>query len=189
MTVDHTARRERIAEVTAAVISREGLEAATIRRISAELGGPTKIITYYFSDKQELLRFTWEHMARQYFEKVTACASTDIVESLLAMAAADEGGLQRWRVYAAFWDRAARDCAFAEIQRSHMNVALKLIGNVVRALDAERRDVDRISLLLNAMVQGISLQALVDPQRWPAERIRGVLTDQVHMLLGRPSTG
>jgi AcrR family transcriptional regulator len=189
MTVDHTARRERIAEVTAAVISREGLEAATIRRISAELGGPTKIITYYFADKQELLRFTWEYMARQYFEKVTACAPTDLVESLLAMAAADERGLLRWRVYAAFWDRATRDPEFAEIQRSHMNVALRLIGNVVRALDATRSDVDRISLLLNAMVQGISLQALVDPQRWPAERIRRALTDQVHMLLGGPSTG
>lgn len=186
MTVDHNARRQRIAEVTAAVIAREGLEAATIRRISAELGGPTKIITYYFSDKQELLRFTWECMAQQYFEKVSACGPTDIVDSLLAMAAADDGGLVRWRVYAAFWDRATRDPVFAEIQRNHMDIALNLIGNLVRATDSTRRDIERISLLLNAMVQGISLQALVDPDRWPAERIRAALTDQVAMLLGRP---
>ncbi len=188
MTVDHNARRQRIAEVTAEVISREGLEAATIRRISAELGGPTKIITYYFSEKQELLRFTWECMAQQYFEQVTACRPTDIVDSLLAMAASDDRSLVRWRVYAAFWDRATRDPAFAEIQRSHMNVALNLIGNLVRTIDATRNDIDEISLLLNAMVQGISLQALVDRERWPAERIRDALASQVEMLLGRPVT-
>jgi TetR/AcrR family transcriptional regulator, transcriptional repressor of bet genes len=187
MAVDHNARRQRIAEVTAAVISREGLEAATIRRISAELGGPTKIITYYFSEKQELLRFTWQYLAQQYFEKVTACEPTDIVDRLLAMAAADDSSILRWRVYAAFWDRATRDPVFAEIQRSHMEVALGLIGNVVRAIDATRNDIDQISLLLNAMVQGISLQALVDRGRWPAERIRSALADQVEMLLGRPS--
>ena len=186
MTVDHNARRQEIAEVTAAVISREGLEAATIRRIAAELAGPTKIITYYFSDKRELLRFTWACMAQQYFEKVTACEPTDIVDSLLAMAAADERSILRWRVYIAFWDRATRDPVFAEIQRSHMDVALRLIGNVVRTIDATRNDIDRISLLLNAMVQGISLQALVDQERWPAERIRGALAEQVAMLLGRP---
>ena len=182
MTVDHNARRQSIAEVTAEVIAREGLEAATIRRISAELGGPTKIITYYFSDKQELLRFTWEHMAELYYEKVSR-GSADIIESLLAMTTADEKSILRWRVYVAFWDRATRDPEFARIQRVHMDMTLKLLGNIVRTLDPAETDVERISLLLNALVQGISLQSLVDPERWPPERIRSALTEQVAMLL------
>jgi hypothetical protein len=33
------------------------------------------------------------------------------------------------------------------------------------------------------LVQGISLQSLVDQERWPAERIRAALTEQVAMLL------
>ena len=184
MTVDHNARRERIAEVTAEVIAREGLDAATIRRISAELGGPTKIITYYFSDKQKLLRFTWEHMARAYYEKVSH-GPADIIDSLLAMTTADEKSILRWRVYVAFWDRATRDPEFAELQRSHMEMTLKLLGNIVHTLDPTRTDVERISLLLNALVQGISLQSLVDQERWPAERIRSALTEQVAVLLPR----
>jgi TetR/AcrR family transcriptional regulator, transcriptional repressor of bet genes len=182
MTVDHNARRQRIAEVTAEVIAREGLDAATIRRISAELGGPTKIITYYFSDKQELLRFTWEHMAELYYQKVTH-EPADIIDSLLAMTTADEKSILRWRVYVAFWDRATRDPEFAELQRSHMDMTLQLLGNIVRSLDPDRGDVERVSLLLNALVQGISLQSLVDPQRWPAERIRAALMEQVALLL------
>jgi AcrR family transcriptional regulator len=182
MTVDHNARRQRIAEVTAEVIAREGLEAATIRRIAAELGGPTKTITYYFSDKQELLRFTWEHMAQLYFEKVSA-GPPNIIESLLAMTTADEKSILRWRVYVAFWDRATRDPEFAQLQRTHMGMTLKLLGDIVRGLDSTRTDVERISLLLNAIVQGISLQSLVDPERWPSERIRSALAEQVALLL------
>jgi hypothetical protein len=104
------------------------------------------------------------------------------------MAASDEASVLRWRVYAAFVDRAARDPAFAEIQRSHQEVALRLIGDRVRAIDTTRTDIERISLLLNAMVQGISLQALVDRARWSPERVRGALSDLVQILLTRPSS-
>lgn len=189
MTVDHDERRRKIAEIAAEVIAREGLEAATIRRISAELGGPTKIVTYYFPDKQELLRFTWQYIAHEYFDRIGACEPTDIVGNLMAMAASDERSITRWRVYAAFWDLAARDPFFADLQRQHINTALTLIGDMIRALDTERTDVEQMSLLLNATVQGISLQTLADLDRWSAERIRGALTDQVAMMLGRRTTG
>lgn len=184
MAVDHDERRRRIAEVTEAVIAREGLDAATIRRIAAELGGPTKIITYYFSEKQELLHFTWEQLAQRYADQVAALEPTDIVGRLLAMTAADADGVARWRVYAAFLDRAARDPVFAELQRKHVELALKLIGDMVRARGVPPERVERVSLLLNAMVQGISVQALADPDLWNGERIRGALVDQVEMLLG-----
>lgn len=185
MPVDHDERRRQIAEVTATVIAREGLEAATIRRIAAELGGPTKIITYYFAEKQELLHFTWRQIADQYFEQVASLAPTDIIGRLMAMAAADAAGDTRWRVYAAFWDRAARDPVFAELQRRHVALALGQIGETVRALGVAPDQAERVSLLLNAIVQGISVQALADRELWTAERIRAALTDQVELLLGR----
>ena len=99
------------------------------------------------------------------------------------MTTADEQSILRWRVYVAFWDRAARDPEFAEIQRSHMDTTIKLLGDIIRTLEPGRTDVERISLLLNALVQGISLQCLVDPERWPAEKIRAALIEQVAMLL------
>jgi AcrR family transcriptional regulator len=185
MPVDHDERRRRIAEVTAAVIAHEGLDAATIRRIAAELGGPTKIITYYFAEKQELLHFTWQHIAQQYSDQVAALAPTDIIGRLMAMAVADEAGVTRWRVYAAFWDRAARDPVFADLQRRHIALALEQIAEMARALGVAPDQVERVSLLLNATVQGIAVQALADRELWSADRIRAALTDQVEMLLGR----
>ena len=188
LAVDHDERRRRIAEVTVDVIAREGLEAATIRRIAAELGGPTKIITHYFADKQELLVWAYRSLAEQserYLTEVIARDPTDIVSALMAMTAVDESQTLLWRVYIAFWDRAARDPFFAELQRTQINLALKRIAEIIRARNGEREDVESVSQRLNALVQGISLLALADKERWSPERVRGTLADEVEVVLGR----
>jgi TetR/AcrR family transcriptional regulator, transcriptional repressor of bet genes len=190
LAVDHDERRRRIAEVTVDVIAREGLEAATIRRIAAELGGPTKIITHYFADKQELLVWAYRSLAEQserYLTEVIARDPTDIVGALMAMTAVDESQTLLWRVYIAFWDRAARDLFFAELQRTQINLALKRIAEIIRARNGEREDVESVSQRLNALVQGISLLALADRERWSPERVRGILADEVEVVLGRAS--
>jgi hypothetical protein len=67
-----------------------------------------------------------------------------------------------------------------------MDSAVDHIAKLVRAAAGEREDFDEVSLLLNALVQGISIQVLADPRRWPAERIRSTLSDQVERLLQGP---
>jgi AcrR family transcriptional regulator len=188
--VDHETRRRRIAEATVDVIAREGLEAATIRRIAAELGGPTKLVTHYFADKQELLLWAYRALSEEgegSVDKVIAGDPRDVIGCLMEMAAADEARVRRWRVYVAFWDRAVRDPVFAEQQRIHMGVALARIAGILRARNGERPDVEDVAWELNALVQGISVQVLLDPQRWSEARIRGALARQVERLLGPPT--
>jgi TetR/AcrR family transcriptional regulator, transcriptional repressor of bet genes len=191
LAVDHDERRRRIAEVTVDVISREGLEAATIRRIAAELHGPTKVVTHYFADKQQLLVWAYRSLAEQshrYLDEVIARGPTDIVAALLAMTAVDESQGVLWRVYIAFWDRAARDPFFAELQRTQIDLTLKRIAKIIRARNGEREDVESVSRRLNALVQGISLLALTERQRWSPERVRRTLADEVELLLGNTIT-
>jgi len=191
LAADHDERRRRIAEVTVDVIAREGLDAATIRRIATELGGQTKLVTHYFSDKHELLVWAYRSLAEQgqrCVNDVVARDPTDIVGSLFAMTAAEERSVLLWRVHAAFLDRAGRDSVIAELQRRHMDVAIKRIAEIVRARSGERSDLQSVSQRLNALAQGISLQALIDGQRWSAERIRTTLADEVELVLGKPTT-
>lgn len=188
LAVDHDERRRRIAEVTVDVIAREGLEAATIRRIAAELGGPTKIVTHYFADKQELLVWAYRSLAEQserYLTEVIARDPGDIVALLMAMTAVDESQALLWRVYVAFWDRAARDPFFAELQRTQIDLALMRIAEIIRARNGEREDVESVSQRLNALVQGISLLAMAERGRWTPERTRATLAAEVEVLLGR----
>ncbi|MGE4303319.1 MAG: TetR/AcrR family transcriptional regulator, partial [Novosphingobium sp.] len=60
MRVDPDKRRKDIAQVTIDLVAREGLAAATFRRIAAEGGWSTASITNYFVDKQDLLVWTFQ---------------------------------------------------------------------------------------------------------------------------------
>jgi len=192
LAVDHDERRRRIAQATVAVISQEGLEAATIRRIAAELGGPTKLVTHYFADKQEMLVWAYRSLSEQgqeYVRELVARDPTDIVAALTAMTATDERQKLLWRVYVAFWDRAARDPFFAELQRTQISVAVKVIADILRARNGERADLESISQRLNAFVQGVSILALADNDQWSVERTRRIIADEVELLLSRPAPG
>jgi len=185
--VDHAERRQRIAAVAADVIAREGLDAATVRRIAAAVGYSTTIVTHYFASKDRLLMQAYRFVAQQAserFDQVVAQDPGDIVGSLLSMTAADDSSRRGWRVYIAFWQKAGPDPAFAAEQRRWIEVALDRIEQVLRVRHGERADLKSVAQWLNALVQGISVQALFDEASWSPEQIREVLQRQVRMLLG-----
>jgi TetR/AcrR family transcriptional regulator, transcriptional repressor of bet genes len=186
--IDHDERRRRIAEVAFDLIAREGLDAATIRRIAAQVGYSTTVITHYFADKQELLIWAYRTLVEQAHERFTSAAQRDppdLIASLVAMIASDDASIRAWRVYIAFWERAARDPIFREQQRSNMSWSLEGIGTLIQALYPACSDVDRISRILSAVVQGISIQMLVDRESWSLSQIHAALTREVNSLLGR----
>lgn len=190
--LDHDERRRRIAGVAVDIISREGIQAATIRRIAAEVGFSTTVVTHYFAEKQELLRWTYRVLTEEgqaRLEKALSADQTDLLAALIAMSAVDDANIRLWRVFVAFCDEAARDPAFAAEQRLHTDRAIARIADLIRARYGERDDIDLVSRLLNGLVQGISVQVVVDRDRWSPEQIRGVLDAQLRMLLGTPQAG
>lgn len=187
--VDHQERRRRISEAAIALIAEEGLEAATIRRIAGEVGDSTKIVTHYFASKQELLLEAFELLAGEAFAKIDRLLArdpADLVGALMIMAAADETGVRHWRLYLSFWEWAVRDPETAASIRVYGELAIARIAAAIEARNGPRTDRMTVARTLNALVQGISLQALVDPEGWPTETVREVLDLQVGQLLGLP---
>jgi AcrR family transcriptional regulator len=185
--VDPEIRRKKIAEVTVDVIARDGLEAATIRRIAAELGCSTAFITHYFSDKQQLLLCAYRALAQQTQEEVGAVIARDPADTagaLVAMTATNETSMRRWRLYIAFWDRASRDPVFAEERQLHLKRALEHMLQMVQVRYGERKDLESICCLLNALVQGLSVQALTHQRHRSDTELRELYTLQLQMLLG-----
>jgi AcrR family transcriptional regulator len=186
MTIDHEQRRRKIAQVCIDVIVREGLEAATIRRIAAEAGFSTTAVTHYFADKQELLLWTYRILAQEgvdQFEAVIAHNPQDIVETLLTMTAWAPDNLWRWKAYLAFWDQAARSPEFATEHDQSTTVGLSLIERLVRILDDGTIDVGKAIMMLNAVVQGISLQVIIGGGSWTKDRVRATLAEALDMVM------
>ena len=186
-TADRDERRWKIAEIAADIIARDGLDATTVRRVAAEAGFSTTIVTHYFAEKQELLLWAFRLVAiRAYerFDSVVARHPTNIVEALLSVTATDEASARGWRVYLAFWEKALVEPVFAAEQRLWIETAMTRIAKVVQCGYGVRSDAKRIVQLLIAVAQGISIQALFDQDSWSQEEIRRVLEQQVENLLG-----
>src|SRR3954469_5218328 len=57
--VDHEERRAEVAAAVWRIVSRDGLEAATGRRVAAEAGMSTSVVSHYFAGKDDLLRLAF----------------------------------------------------------------------------------------------------------------------------------
>lgn len=187
---DHDQRRRTIAKAAADIIAREGIDAATIRRIAAQLGYSTKIVTTYFETKQELLLWAYRSIfdrGMRQFDLSVLRDPADLAGSLFWLTAAHDKGLSCWRIYVAIWNRASYDPVFAAEQRRWNGNALRSIASAVADRNADCADRQSAAQLLSAIVQGISFQILLDPDCWTEDRVRSALTQQVERLLGPPS--
>ena len=63
--VDHEQRRSELAAAVWRLASRDGLEAVTLRAVSAEAGWSTGALNHYFSDKEKLLLFAFQIVAHR----------------------------------------------------------------------------------------------------------------------------
>ena len=178
MTVDHDQRRREIGEITMNLVAREGIGAATIRHIATEGGFSTTAITHYFADKNELLVWAFEMLSEECtlrFEAQLARDPHDVVGALLTMIPWCEANRRRWKAYLAFWDEAARNPYLASLVARGTQTGLALVERLVLIGDPCPADLAKSVRLLNALVQGIALQMLVDPASWPVETVRRTL--------------
>jgi len=188
MRIDAEQRRQEIARITIDLIAREGLAAATIRRIAGEGDWSTASITNYFIDKHELLVWTFEVLSGEgedRFGEALVTSGKDPLPPLMTMIPWCAANVRRWKAYLAFWDAAVRDPELAGLIARSTRVGTALLGRLVRQVRPGAPDSERLAELLNTNVQGMALQILVDPTHWTEPRIRQSLTDVAHNILGR----
>ncbi|WP_169316279.1 TetR/AcrR family transcriptional regulator [Mobilicoccus pelagius] len=197
--VDHAARREELARSVWALVGREGIEAATVRRVAAESGWSMGAVRHYFATQQELLAFAGEIMAQRVGERIAGLyAGVDardagpraerldraclVLEQLLPM---DEERAVEVVVWLAFMTRARTDPGLDGLRqqgwagerfvcRSAVADAcgLPLPTSLDARLDgAGEEAVDR----LQVGVEGLSLIASTHPEHWPADAQRAAM--------------
>jgi AcrR family transcriptional regulator len=185
--VDPVERKVLIAKKAAEIIAAEGIDSATVRRIAAALQFSTRSITHYFEDKHQLLEWTCEYMEEEGYSFFSAPLKADpaaLTECLVAMTAIDSKNRDLWKVYIAFWDRAARDPLFAERLQRWVWRANTLIAGVVVKRNPQRLDAEHCARLLIAFVNGISVQILLQPSLWTKEQVRQAIETYVLAILG-----
>lgn len=172
--VDVEQRRLELAHAAATVIAERGVAGTSMRTVASQAGWTTGTLAHYFSNKQELLAFTLATSLKQRRAKRAECDgldAADAVRTLLGIALPhDEEGRLHWSVTVAFAAHAASDSDLQRVQRnayrdfrSHL---VSLLVDAPMTLDGATVEAER----LIALVDGIALQALFDPEAWPPSR-------------------
>jgi AcrR family transcriptional regulator len=190
--VDSAERRTELAAAAAHLIARAGVGAATLRDVAAEAGWTTGALTHYFADKRELLLFTFRsslaqrHAARE--ARDPARPKEALLHSLEGALPLDEDGRRHWMVTVAFCAQAAGDAELSRAQRDAYRDFRDRLADLLQqpcdgGTEAGRAAYVARAEQLIAVADGIAIQALFDPESWPAARQLDILHATVGPML------
>jgi AcrR family transcriptional regulator len=183
--VDHEERRAEVVAAVWRIVSRDGLEAATVRRVAAETGMSTSVVSHYFSGKDDLLRLAFRIVVERGRDR--------------AIAQSEQGGRARALLVTALPLDAERR-AEARVWFSILGLALtrpELAAEQRRAYDAWRAEVaaalraeglregldaEAEAAGLVALVDGLTVQATFAPRKMTAARQLALVAERLAEL-------
>ncbi len=186
--VDWDARRDEILSATWRVIARDGIAKATIRAIAREADCSRGILAHYFDDKADILGSALLMSHRRVAERMAASAAGHTgldalrIVMLEALPIDDTRDLEA-QIEISFWGRALGNPALRDLQNREFD---RLRARLRRHLaEAERLgqikdpvDIDMATHQLVVLIDGVSAERVLYPDRVPAQRQVDLL-DQV----------
>ncbi|WP_340645943.1 TetR family transcriptional regulator C-terminal domain-containing protein [Phenylobacterium sp.] len=162
--VDSVSKRSEFVDASLDVIAREGLGAATLRRIAAEAGCTTGSVTHYFSGRDVLLveALRSAHYAAAFrMTQAAAAAGSDaarleavVLESLPL----DAVRLREWKVWQGFWSATSASGDLAAENARRYREWRDLLETLVAPFRRDPDEMRREASLLMAVVDGLGLR-------------------------------
>src|SRR5690625_269400 len=189
---DHAQRRERIVNAACQVLATAGLDGFSMRRIAKAAGCTTGMVTHYFSSKRALVGAALDHIRRDHDDRARARLAADPSDPAAALAELlplDPERANSLRVWLGFYAAAVAD---ATLRRQHARIYANWRAVLAETLDQSgvtgtdhEELVDHLVVALNGLV----VQALLDPEHWTAARQRRELRRLVAEALPRDEPG
>jgi AcrR family transcriptional regulator len=201
--VDHDERREELLTAVWNVIVRDGLDRTTIRTIAKETGWSSGVLAHYFVDKDDILvsalRLAHERIEARWEEKLHGltglAALRELVMDNLPL---DDERERETRFLMNYWSRSMRTTGTDardgdETWRRGPRLVDRLAGLAADAQGAGELDPtldpDDVAERLLALIDGLSLHALLDPQRVTRERQVALAQQELDRLTVTHSQG
>lgn len=185
--------RQKVIAAAWRVICRDGLTAASLRTIAAEMGATTGLVTRYYPEKHTLMLAALEQAAALLCDNITngAANSTGIARIEATVHAAlpvTPERLSAWRVWLAFIGELP---SAQELGVAHAAFPARLRQILVQGLREAQRDGGISSkayppqladMLVNQII-GLGMRGVIDPLRYPAEKLPALIAPLFSRLL------
>ena len=186
--VDWDARRDEILSATWRVIARDGIAKATIRAIAREADCSRGILAHYFDDKADILGSALVMSHRRVGARMDASAAghrgLDALRIVMLEALPlDEVRDLEAQIEISFWGRALGNPALRNLQNSEFDrLRKRLRAHLDEAAEigeiGENVDLDLVTHQLVALIDGVSAERVLYPDRVPPQR-QADLLDQL----------
>ena len=192
--VDHDLRREEVLAAVWRVITRKGIQNTTTRLIAKEAGYSSGVLAHYFADKEDILasalRLSHRRIRERWQGQLAGLHGLGALKELvLDNLPLDEERELETKLEMSFWSRTLSDETFAAVQRAEATELLeKLEALLEEARDrgelAEGANIPLIARRLLALIDGLSLHALLYPDWVSAESQLAILEQEFERLRG-----
>ncbi|MBH3368656.1 MULTISPECIES: TetR/AcrR family transcriptional regulator [Pseudomonas] len=191
--IDHEERRNEVLAATWKVVATEGLEAATIRRIAIEVGCTAGLVTHHFANKDEILvaalRQVHVAAARRMASHLSSGSPLKTLYAvLLEVLPLDDDRKLEWRVWIAFWGQSLGKPYLAQELHNRYSEWRNAISGLMRAAQRSQEvspqlDVRLWTDITISLIDGLGLQAVLEPQYFSTQRLKKVVASHMEKLL------
>ncbi|MCS1349987.1 TetR/AcrR family transcriptional regulator [Mechercharimyces sp. CAU 1602] len=188
--VDHEQRKKKIAEATWRIIYERGVEGASVRNIAAEANISLGSLRHYFPTQEELLRYAMEVVKERVKARMMNIVSgslslqEQVLQLVLQMIPTDEESMAEMKVWYSFISHFSQKEKEFQIEEDGIYQGLHLILKQLEHRDmlCESVDVEVEAERLYALVDGLAIHVMLNPQRLSYERIVLVVKTHLHSL-------
>ncbi|MEV5239490.1 TetR/AcrR family transcriptional regulator [Streptomyces cinnamoneus] len=176
--VDHEARRGDVSQAVWRVLAATGFGGLTLRAVAAEMGVSTGLLMHYFPTKRALVVHALELLEKSSADRPRRARPQEGLAALrsvlLDTLPIGRENTARNRIWVSSWDLALADEGLSAGQGERyvrMRAALRPHLEAARALGEipATADLDHLAATAVAFVHGLVVQALFDPERFPAD--------------------
>ena len=146
-----------------------------MRALARRVGATTGLVSHHFADRADVVEAALDHSTRVILERTEPLVASGAapVDLLAAVLPTDDATRQNWRF--SLTVRVA-SLAHEELRRFDRTITAHWLGALPGLLGGHvRGDADDDAEHLVALVDGIALRAVLDPDAWPPERQRAHL--------------
>lgn len=189
--VDHLERKNHIAEATWRVILNQGMKGASVRNIAKEAGLSLGALRHYFSTQDELLTFAMKLVKDKAAARIMEIAVLDlppkdkVLKILLELVPVDNEKMAEMEVWFAFTfhTRYMVEDVF-DAQHDGIFIGIKKLIDNLESHNQLRTGLDKTieAERMYALIDGIAMHAMLEPERVNSERIENVLTYHINSI-------
>ena len=190
--VDHEERRRLIVEALWRVVSRDGAAAVSVRNVAAEAGMPKSSIGHYVGTMPQLLSLAIAQMVTfvraQSADMDRATIDVDkATDAMMTLVPTDARRRQMSEVWLLLLSQRNAEPELAPILSDLNAQVLEGLTEGLTALRSQglvdpSRDLGREARVLHALIDGLAVQSLTDPDAMPKSDVRDIIKAQLRGL-------